>query len=335
MSSDLLSQDEIDALLSGVDSGSVDTAPLPAPAKVRPYDLTSEDKIARSRLPALEMINERFARTWRVGLYNLLRRSVDLKVHPVETIRFGEYTNQLKIPTNLNMVQIKPLRGVALIMCEPSLVFGVVDHFFGGAGKYPTNFSQREFTPSEMRVIQLLLKQTFADLTEAWSPIMPIEPEHLHSEVNPHFANVVAPREYVVVSRFDVALESGSGSFHIVYPFAMLDPIREMLDSGMTRPPSEQGDDSWRGKLREQLKEAEVELSSAIAERQISLRELSRMKVGDVIPLNVQENVTLKVEQVPVFTGVFGTHNKRNAIKISSVKRPAESSSDTTEPSDA
>lgn len=320
--SELLSKDEIDVLLRGVDSGVVDTSAPASPGEVRPYDLACEDRISRSRLPGLDMINERFARTWRVGLYNLLRRSVELKVGGVEFMRFGEYTNSLQVPTNLNMVLIKPLRGIALVMCEPSLVYGMVHHFFGGVGPYRSTSERREFTAAEMRVVKLLLKQTFIDLSEAWAPIMAIEPEHIHSEVNPHFANVIGPREYIVVNRFEVSLEGSGGAFHIAYPYSMLDPIRESLDSGMARLPSENEDEKWREKLRDQLKEARIELSSALGTRDITLRELSRLKVGDVIPLRLNETVTLKVEQVPMFTGEFGIHNKNNAIKILAVNYP-------------
>src|SRR5690606_8118893 len=278
MSSDLLSQDEIDALLHGVDSGAVDVEDdTPEPCESRSSDFASQDQIIRGRMPTLEMINERFARTWRVGLFNLLRRSADLSVRGVDLMRFGEYMHSLQVPNNLNMVKMKPLRGTALVVFEPRLVFTVVDNFFGGNGKYHTRIEGREFTPTEMRVIQLLLKQTFADLVEAWAPVMPVEFEYLNSEVNPHFANIISPRDYIVVSRFHVDLEGGGGELHVALPYAMLEPIREQLDAGVQSDRIEK-DEGWIRALRNQLEDAEVELSSAIAERQISLRELSRLR---------------------------------------------------------
>ena len=318
MSSDLLSQDEIDALLHGVDSGAVETEPPPEPGEARNYDFASQDRIVRGRLPTLEMINERFARTWRIGLFNLLRRSADLSVRGVELVRFGEYMHSLQVPTNLNLVKMKPLRGTALVVYEPRLVFTVVDNFFGGNGKYHTRIEGREFTPTEMRVIQLLLKQTFADLVEAWAPVMPVEFEYLNSEVNPHFANIISPREYIVVSKFHVELEGGGGEFHVSLPYSMLEPIREQLDAGVQSDRVER-DESWTRAMRNQLQDAEVELACALATRQISLRELSRLKVGDVIPIDLPKTVELQVEQMPLFTGDFGTHNGRNAIKVTSV----------------
>ncbi|MBW3551282.1 MAG: flagellar motor switch protein FliM [Proteobacteria bacterium] len=321
MSADLLSQDEIDALLHGVDSGAVETEVPPEPGEARSYDFASQDRIVRGRLPTLEMINERFARTWRVGLFNLLRRSADLSVRGIDLVRFGEYMHSLQVPTNLNLVKMKPLRGTAIVMFEPRLVFTVVDNFFGGAGKYPAKIEGREFTPTEMRVIQLLLKQTFADLVESWAPVMPVEFEYLNSEVNPHFANIISPREYIVVSRFNVELDGGGGEFHISLPYSMLEPIREQLDAGVQSDRVER-DEGWVRAMRTQLQDAEVELSSALATRQISLRELSRLKVGDVIPIDLPSTVQLKVEQMPLFSGEFGTHNGRNAVKVTSVHAP-------------
>ncbi|HET6434865.1 MAG TPA: flagellar motor switch protein FliM [Xanthomonadaceae bacterium] len=327
MGADLLSQDEIDALLHGVDSGAVPTEAPPAPGEARAFDFATQDRIVRGKLPTLEMINERFARTWRIGLFNLLRRAADLSVRGIDLMRFGEYMHSLQVPNNLNLVKMKPLRGTALVVYEPRLVFTMVDNFFGGNGKYHTRIEGREFTPTEMRVIQLLLKQTFADLVEAWAPVMPVEFEYMNSEVNPHFANIISPREYIVVSRFHVELEGGGGELHVALPYAMLEPIRELLDAGVQSDRVER-DETWTRALQTQLQDAEVELSTTLAQRQISLRALSRLKVGDIIPIDLPRNVVLKVEELPLFSGEFGTHNGRNAVKVTAVNRPRTSSLD-------
>ena len=319
---DLLSQDEIDALLHGVDSGAVDTAePEAAPGEARNYDFASQDRIIRGRMPTLEMVNERFARLWRIGLFNLIRRSSELSVRGIELIKFSDYMHSLYVPTNLNLIRFKPLRGTGLIVFEPTLVFAVVDNFFGGDGRYPTRIEGREFTATEMRVIQLLLKQTFADLTEAWAPVMNVEFDYINSEINPHFANIVTPREYVVVSRFHVELEGGGGDIHITLPYSMLEPIRDVLDAGIQSDRNDR-DESWANTLREQLDRAEVELSSVIARRRMSLRQLTRLKVGDILPIDMLKEVPLCVEGIPVFTGEFGVSNERNAIKITAAQPP-------------
>ncbi|QNH12858.1 flagellar motor switch protein FliM [Xanthomonas sp. GW] len=319
---DLLSQDEIDALLHGVDAGAVDTGPAPpAPGEARQYDFSSQDRIIRGRMPTLEMVNERFARLWRIGLFNLIRRSADLSVRGIDLIKFNDYMHSLYVPSNLNLIKFKPLRGTGLIVFEPTLVFTVVDNFFGGDGRYPTRIEGREFTPTEMRVIQLMLKQTFADLHEAWAPVMEVDFEYINSEVNPHFANIVTPREYVVVSRFHVELEGGGGEIHITLPYSMLEPIRELLDAGIQSDRVDR-DESWNIMLREQLNTAEVTISSVLAQKQMTLRELTRLKIGDVLPIELPKQVPLCVENIPVFTGEFGISRGQNAVKITSTQPP-------------
>jgi flagellar motor switch protein FliM len=322
---DLLSQDEIDALLHGVDSGVVDTTPPPAaPGEARSFDFTSQDRIVRGRMPTLEMINERFARLFRISLFNMLRRSPELTVVGIETAKFSEYTHSLYVPTNLNLVRVKPLRGTALVVFEPRLVFSVVENFFGGDGRLNTKIEGREFTPTEMRVIQLLLRQTFADMQEAWSPVMKMEFEYLNSEVNPHFANIVAPSEIVVVSKFKIELEGGGGHIHMTFPYSMIEPIRELLDAGIQSDRVEK-DERWIVSLREQIQDTEVELSSELTRATISLRQLAQLKAGDVIPINLPKSLELCVEQLPLYRGSFGVANGQNAIRITDVVRQPRS----------
>ena len=323
---DLLSQDEIDALLHGVDSGEVDTEPAADPGVAQTYDFASQDRIIRGRMPTLEMVNERFVRLWRIGLFNLIRRSADLSVRGIELVKFSDYLHSLYVPTNLNLIRFKPLRGTGLVVFEPRLVFSVVDNFFGGDGRYPTRIEGREFTATEMRVIQLLLRQTFADLTEAWAPVMDVEFEYINSEINPHFANIVTPREYVVVSRFHVELEGGGGEIHVTLPYSMLEPIRELLDAGIQSDRIDR-DEGWNTTLREQLMLAEVDVSSVLAQKRIDLRQLTSLKVGDILPIELPPHIPVCVEDIPVFTGQFGLTNGRNAVKIVQTHPPGTATS--------
>lgn len=320
--SDLLSQDEIDALLHGVDSGAVDTEPVLPAGEARTYDFATQDRIVRGKMPTLEMVNERFARMWRVGLFNLLRRSADLSVRGVELMKFADYLHTLYVPTNLNLIKMKPLRGTGLVVFEPTLVFAVLDNFFGGAGRFPAKIEGREFTPTEMRVIQLMLKQAFADLTEAWSPVMSFEFEYVSSEVNPHFASIVSPREYVVVSKFHVELEGGGGEMHVTLPYSMLEPLRELLDAGIASDRSEK-DENFPIQVREGLNLAEVEVAGVLATRTLSVRQLVAMKIGDVLSIEIPKRIPVTVENIPLFEGEFGLHAGKNAVKITRITPPA------------
>lgn len=324
MSNDLLSQDEIDALLHGVDSGKVDTTPPPAaPGEARQFDFASQERIVRGRMPTLEMVNERFARLFRISLFNMLRRSPELTVVGIETMKFSEYTHSLFVPTSLNLVRVKPLRGTALCIFEPRLVFTVVDNFFGGDGRLPTKIEGREFTPTEMRVIQLLLRQVFTDLQEAWSPVLGLEFDYLGSEVNPHFANIVSPSEIVVVCKFKIELEGGGGHLHVTLPYSMLEPIRDLLDAGIQ---SDRGDkdERWPISLREQIRDADVDVSCELVRTTMSLRQLTQLKAGDVIPVTLPRTLELCVEDLPLFRGSFGISGGQNAIRIQDVIRRAQ-----------
>lgn len=320
MASDLLSQDEIDALLHGVDSGRVDTTPPPAPGEARSFDFATQDRIVRGRMPTLEMVNERFARLYRISLFNMLRRTPELTVVGIETMKFSEYTHSLFVPTSLNLVRVKPLRGTALIVLEPRLVFTVVDNFFGGDGRIYTKIEGREFTPTEMRVIQLMLRQAFTDLQEAWSPVMHLDYEYINSEVNPHFANIVSPTEIVVACKFKIDLEGGGGHLHVTFPYSMLEPIRDLLDAGIQ---SDRGDkdERWAVSMREQLRDTEVDVSAELLRTTISLRQLTQLKAGDVLPVTLPRHVDLKVEGMPLMRGSFGVSNGHNALRINEVIR--------------
>ena len=324
--SDILSQDEIDALLHGVDSGDVETEKddLLPDGSARPYNFTSQDRIVRGRLPTLEMVNERFARHFRISLFNMLRRSPEISVGGVQMLKFAEYVHSLFVPTSLNMVQIQPLRGTALFIFDPKLVFIVVDNFFGGEGRFYTRIEGREFTPTEMRIIQILLQQVFKDLKEAWTPVMKVDFEYMSSEVNPQFANIVSPTEVVVVTTFHIELDGGGGDLHVTMPYSMIEPIRELLDAGMQSDRSDV-DERWLIALREEMQEVPVEVSAILAEADINIRDLLNMKAGDVIPINIPDTVMLRAKDVPVYRGVYGVSNGKNSIKIlEPAKHPAQ-----------
>ena len=314
--SDVLSQDEIDALLHGVEGGEVETATDAADADgVRGYDLAMQDRIVRGRMPTLEMVNERFARYFRISLFNMLRRSPDIAVKGVQTVKFSEYLHQLYVPTNLNLIKVKPLRGTGLLIFEPKLVFAVVDNFFGGDGRFHTKIEGREFTGTEMRVIQILMNHAFEDWSQAWSPVLPLEFEYMQSEVNPAFANIVSPSEIVVVCRFDIDIDGHGGEAHLTLPYAMVEPIRDLLDAGIQ---SDRGDrdERWTATMKQQLLGAEVDITSTLCEVRMSLSRLLRMKTGDVIPIDMPDTVDFSAEGVSLFDCEFGVSGGNQALKL-------------------
>ncbi len=320
---DLLSQDEIDALLHGVSSGDVDSEndDDADAGGINSYDFTSQDRIVRGRMPTLEMINERFARYFRISLFNLLRRTAEITVGGVKMLKFAEYIHSLFVPTSLNLVRTKPLRGTGLLVFDPKLVFTVVDNFFGGDGRFHAKIEGREFTPTELRVIRLIMDQAFKDMQEAWAPVLPLEFQYMSSEVNPHFANIVSPSEVVVVSTFHIELEGGGGDLHLTLPYSMLEPIKELLDAGVQSDKSEK-DERWTHALKEEIKEAKVELVSTLTETELTLSEVIELNEGDIIPIEIPNLVMLRAEGIPVLRGTYGTSHGNLAIKITEKIKP-------------
>ncbi|KEA64296.1 Flagellar motor switch protein FliM [Marinobacterium lacunae] len=314
---DLLSQDEIDALLHGVDDGDVETAEEEQPEEeggVRSYDLASHERIVRGRMPTLEMINERFARHTRISLFNLLRRTADVTVGGVQVMKYGDYIHTLYVPTSMNLVKVSPLRGTGLFIMDAKLVFKLVDQFFGGDGRH-AKIEGREFTPTETRLVNKTLQQLFVDLQEAWRPVMDIKFQHVGSEVNPAMANVVNPTEVVVVSTFQVDLEGGTGELHITLPYSMLEPIRETLVSGYQNTEDQQ-DERWRAALSRDVLLAPLDINLVVAEREMTLRDVMQLEAGDVIPVEMEEKLPLFAHGVPVYNCQLGTSRGNLAIKI-------------------
>lgn len=314
---DILSQDEVDALLNGLGDGEVETSSRQEDDSGAPrdYDFGNEERIIRGRMPTLEMINERFGRYLRISLFDMLRRSAEISVSGIQVMKFSEYMHTLFVPTSLNLIHLHPLRGTGLIVLEPKLVFTILDNYFGGEGRFQARIEGREFTATELRVIRMVLNLCFTDLTEAWSPVMEVDFEFVSHEVNPQFANIVSPSEVVVISTFHVELDGGGGDIHLTFPYSMLEPIRELLDTGLQSDRTAD-DGRWSKAMREELMVADVEIWAKLAETSLTLAQIHKLKTGDIIPIEMPKNVVAMVEDVPMFRASYGEHNEKAALKI-------------------
>jgi flagellar motor switch protein FliM len=311
----ILSKDEVDALLDSVDNGELGAGHDPAaPGEVRAYDFSHQDRVVRGRLPTLEMINERFARSLRSALFGLLRRSCEVTSVGIKQERYSDYVHGMAVPTSMNFVSVQPLRGTALVVLESALVFNLVENFFGG-GRYQARIEGRDFTPTETRLIHIVLRETFAAMSEAWSSVLELKWEYLSSEINPQFANIVNPTETVLVSRFQIGLDGGAADLHVAFPYSMIEPIRELLDSGMQSDRVEK-DERWSRNLREDVLDTEIELGATLIETRIRIGDFLRLRRGDVIPIELPERVTISAEDVPIYRGRFGTSSGNNAVRL-------------------
>jgi flagellar motor switch protein FliM len=316
MNQQILSQNEVDALLQGITGESQsleqDEAPSDGP---RPYDLANQERIVRGRMPTMEVVNERFARNLRVGLFNLIRKSPEVSIGGIKVQKYSAFLREIVVPTNFNVVSVKPLRGSALIVCDPNLVFAVIDALFGGAGKYHTRIEGREFSPTELRVILRLAQTIMTEYAKAWQGIYALELEYQRSEMQPQFANVASPSEMVVTTSFMLEIGDASGTVSMCFPYSTLEPIRDVLYS-TSQGDAGEPDRRWVQVLKSEIQSAEVELVATLATAPATVEQLLSFKPGDFIELDLEPLIQAKVDGVPVFDCHYGTSNKHYAIKI-------------------
>ena len=316
MNQQILSQDEVDALLQGITGESQKLEQEDAPTGgIRDYDLASQERIVRGRMPTMEIINERFARNIRIGLFNFIRKSPEIAIGGIKVQKYSAFLREIVVPTNFNIVSVRPLRGSGLIVCDPTLVFAVIDALFGGAGKFHTRIEGRDFSPTEQRVILRLVETIIAEYKKAWTGIYPVEMEYQRSEMQPQFANIATPSEIVVATSFTLEIGETSGTVHFCIPYSTLEPIRDVLYSTMQGDSSEP-DRRWVKLLKQQIQSADVKLVAELAYAHATIEQLLAFKPGDFIELDLNPMIQAKIDGVPVFDCHYGTSNGRYAIKI-------------------
>ncbi|EPH9643642.1 flagellar motor switch protein FliM [Enterobacter hormaechei] len=323
MADSFLSQDEIDRLLNADTESPDDLHGSMGDAGIKPYDPNTQRRVIRERLHSLEIINERFARQFRMGLFNVLRRSSDITAGNIKIQPYHEFARNLPVPTNLNLLHLNPLRGTALMAFSSGLVFMAVDNLFGGDGRFPTKADGREFTPTEQRVIHRMLTMAREAYEFAWGSIYKIKTEYIRSEIQVKFTNITSsPNDVVVTTPFSVEIGSHRGEFNICIPFSTIEPLRELLSN----PPmdnSRHEDSEWRSMLASQMRETELELVAQFADINTRLSNVMKMKKGDIIPLDKQEFIEANVGSVPVFTAKYGSVNNQYALKVDRMNQPA------------
>jgi len=316
MSESFLSQEEVDALLEGVTGESQTSSEAAADSgDIRTYDMSSQERIVRGRMPTMEIVNERFARNLRVGLFNFVRRSPEISVGSVTVQRYSAFLRELAVPTNFNIVAMKPLRGNGLVVCEPALVFGVIDTLYGGVGKFQTRIEGRDFSATEQRVINRMVEVITAEYNKAWKGIYPLELEYQRSEMQPQFANVATPSEIVISTSFQLEIGEISGAIHFCFPYSTLEPIRDVLYSS-TQGDSVEVDRRWVNVLTREIQAAEVTMVAELARADATVEQLLAMRVGDFIELDREPLIEVTVDGVPIFECQYGTHNAKYAIRV-------------------
>jgi flagellar motor switch protein FliM len=316
MNQQILSQDEVDALLQGITGESQKLeAEEEQVGGIRDYNLASQERIVRGRMPTMEIINERFARNIRVGLFNFIRKSPEVAIGGIKVQKYSAFLREIVVPTNFNIVSVRPLRGSGLIVCDPTLVFAVIDSLFGGIGKFHARIEGRDFSATEQRVILRLVEVITAEYQKAWKGVYPLELDYQRSEMQPQFANIATPSEIVVSTSFTLEIGETSGTVYFCIPYSTLEPIRDVLYS-TTVGDSAEPDRRWVNLLKHQIQAAEVELVAELASAPATVEQLLAFKPGDFIELDLEPMIKTKIDGVPVFDCHYGTSNGKYALKI-------------------
>lgn len=317
--SQVLSQEEVDSLLRGVSDGEIETEAeyVADESGIVPYDLTSQERIIRGRMPTLDIINQRFSRLFRNSLSSALRKTLDISAVSTDTVKFGEFVKSLPVPASLHIFKIDPLRGFALLVAESKLVFALVDTFFGGTGEAKMKIEGRDFTAIEQRMIKKVILMVLEDMEQAWKPVHNVNMSFVRSEVNPQFAAIVPPTDVVVVVMFEIELDQVNGTLTVCLPYSTIEPIIGKLRAGFQSDQLEV-DQTWIRRLRHRLTESKVEVVTELGKATILGRDFIKLEVGDVIALenDADDEMIISVGGIQKFMGKPGVVKGNSAVKV-------------------
>lgn len=316
----VLSQNEVDALLNAVSDGRLDDQENESggnTAGIIHYDLANQDRIIRGRMPTLDIIHDRFIRLFRVSLSAALRKVANIGVNSSGPIKFGEFMNSLPLPSCLNILRLEPLRGSAVMVIESKLLYALVDSLFGGNDVPYTKIEGKDFTPIEIKIARRIVMSAIDDLERAWGPVFPLKFNYSRTEINPQFVAVVPPSDVVISTSFDVELEKMSGSIKLVIPYSTLEPIKSKLSVGFQNEQLEV-DHIWINRIKSQLLGTSLNLSVLLGHSWITLNDLMNLKSGDILVLDKDADKPLDVlvEGMHKFKVVPGVLKGAKAIKI-------------------
>lgn len=316
----VLSQNEVDALLNAVSDGRLDDQDKDGSGDtsgIIHYDLANQDRIIRGRMPTLDIIHDRFIRLFRVSLSAALRKVANIGVNSSGPIKFGEFMNSLPLPSCLNILRLEPLRGSAVMVIESKLLYALVDSLFGGNDVPYTKIEGKDFTPIEIKIAKRIVMSAIDDLERAWGPVFPLKFNYSRTEINPQFVAVVPPSDVVISTSFDVELEKMSGSIKLVIPYSTLEPIKSKLSVGFQNEQLEV-DHIWINRIKSQLLGTSVNMSVLLGHSWITLQDLMNLKKGDILLLDRDADKPLDalIEGMHKFRVVPGVLKGAKAVKI-------------------
>lgn len=328
----VLSQEEVDALLNAVNDGESEDilgdgggdfdAADDVDDNIQTYDLTNQDRVIRGRMPILEIIYERFIRSFRVSLSNSLRKISTISMISTDLLKFGEFVNTLPIPSCMCIMRYNELRGPALLVFESKLAYAIIDSYFGGTDRPFTKIEGKEFTMIELSFMKKVMDMAISDLEEAWAPVHRIDAQYLRTEINPQFVGVVPPSDVIIATTLEVEFESASGTIMIVVPYSTIEPIKQKLSSSF-QTDNDMADSIWTTAMNEHIMDAKTDMIVKLGEADMTVGDLITLEKGDIIPLDQEASgeVTLAVEGVEKMKCLIGVHKGNRAIQITKVMK--------------
>lgn len=322
-----LSNDQVNTLLSAVSDGSIEvegqknsedvSSQKGKNLKIVPHDLTKRDHVIRSRMPTLDIVYERFVRLFRMSLSNSLRKFATLNMHSTDMVKFGDFVNELPIPSCMCIIRFESLNGSALLLFEAKLAYALLESFLGGVEKVPTKMRSKEFTRIELSIMKQVMDLAIKDLEEAWLPIHHTEISFVRTEVNPQFVGIVPPSDLVISTVFKLELENETGTVGLAVPYATLEPIKNKLNA-LFHTESEKGNQEWREKLEEHLKNTDLKIQVDLGNSEITVGDLVDLSIGDIIPLNqdAEGELDLLIEGIPKLKCFLGVSKGNRAVQI-------------------
>jgi flagellar motor switch protein FliM len=322
----VLSQEEIDALVRGIDDGKIQATPEPVnDSGIAPYRFEDQDRIIRGRMPLLEIINDQFIKLFRNTLSSTARRTIDMSPKGVKMVKLSQFISTLPVPSSLHIFKMDPLPGNAFMVLESKLIFTLLDLFFGGSGKVACRIEGREFTAIEMRFIQKLVAMIFGDLEKSWQAVHPVRFNYVRTEINPQFLQVAPLTSQIILVSFAIEIEEFTGAIDLCIPSTLLDPIKNKLYSGRQKEQSET-DHHWRDAFTNCLKGSEVEIVVELGRLKMTIETLLGLEKGDVLMLDkdASQSLLARIQGVPKFLGKGGLCGSNKAIQIEKRLEPLQ-----------
>ncbi|RME65002.1 MAG: flagellar motor switch protein FliM [Nitrospirae bacterium] len=313
---DVLSQEEVDALLKGVQEGEVETETKAPPEGVKPFDFTSKDRVFHHRIPFLERINEGFSKQLRLKLTSSFGRFIDVDFKDTDVRRFSEFISVVMPPASYNLINMNPDELPLLVIIEGTVVLTLVEFFFGGTTGTVVTRKNHGFTTLEHKVIERVLKEILQSLHESWKEIAETKPEVVAMEEKSDYIAEIDPAEHVYGCEFELTMDEITGKLYILYPQQTVEFIKEKLNTmDASQAASKAEFSEW---LKSSLKKANLNLSVELDTVEISISELLALKEGDILSLSTspEDALVMKIEGVPKFLVKAGVHHGSVAVKI-------------------